>query len=248
MRGKNVGWAGERDLDTSEDCNNPNDCVRKHVKHNAGTLAECNASALRAARPEKAAQFSASTPPPAGRPKDKKMSIRLSIAVILICGFTALSLAQAPLEAAKPGPEHKRLEYFLGTWKMESEIKTNDFVPAGKGVITDTYTLGPGGFSVELRAEGQTPVTFGIIAYDSHARVYTAFYVDSVGVVGTGTGTVNGNTWTWMIEDKVFGKAVKGRTTVTIKSASQYTLKYEMLDANGRYITIQEGTATKVAP
>jgi hypothetical protein len=176
------------------------------------------------------------------------MSIRSSVAVILICGFTAPSLAQAPPEGPKPGPEHKKLEYFLGTWKVENEIKPNEFVPAGKAVITQTYTLGPGGFSVEVRAEGQIPGTLGIMAYDSHAKLYTEFYANSVGVVGTGTGTVNGNTWTWMVEDKVFGNAVKGRTTITISSASQYTGKYEMLDANGRYVTIIEGTATKVAP
>src|SRR3989442_13317755 len=102
-----------------------------------------------------------------------------------------------------------------------------------------------GGFYIERRAEGHIPRTLGIVAYDSHAKLYTAFYANSAGVVGIGTGTVNGNTWTWMIEDKVFGKAVKGRTTVTISSASQYTFKYEMLGANGRYVTIQEGTATK---
>jgi hypothetical protein len=140
------------------------------------------------------------------------------------------------------------LEYFLGTWKVESEIKPNKYVPAGKGVTTETYTLGPGGFWVERHAEGQIPETFGIIAYDSYAKAYVSYYASSVGLVGTGTGTVNGNTWTWMVEDKVFGKAVKGRTTVTIKSASQLTSKYEMLDANGRYVTIVEGTSTKVAP
>jgi hypothetical protein len=180
--------------------------------------------------------------------KEKKMSIRSSVAVILICGFTALSLAQAPPEGPKPGPEHKKLEYFLGTWKVETEIKANEYVPAGKGVTTATVTLGPGGFCVESRAEGQIPRTDAIIAYDSDAKVYTEFYASSAGLVGTGTGTVNGNTWTWMLEDKVFGKAVKGRTTITILSASQYTSKYEMLDANGRYVTFTEGTATKVAP
>ena len=85
------------------------------------------------------------------------MSIRSSVAVILICGFTALSLAQAPPEGPKPGPEHKKLEYFLGTWKVETEIKANEYVPAGKGVTTATVTLGPGGFCVESRAEGQIP-------------------------------------------------------------------------------------------
>jgi len=176
------------------------------------------------------------------------MSIRSSVGVILICGFTALSLAQAPPEHPKPGPEHKKLEYFVGTWKVETEIKANAYVPAGKGVTTQTYTLDPEGFYVEWREEGQIPRTVGITAYDSHAKLYTVFYASSAGLVGTGAGTVNGNTWTWMIEDKVFGKAVKGRTTITISSASQFTSKYEMLDANGRYVTFSEGTGTKVAP
>ena len=80
------------------------------------------------------------------------MSTRSSVAVILICGFTALLLAQAPPAPPKPGPEHKKLEYFVGTWKTEGEIKANEFVPAGKSVTTETYTLGPGGFYVEIAA------------------------------------------------------------------------------------------------
>lgn len=173
------------------------------------------------------------------------MSIRLSVAVILICGFTALSPAQAPPEGPKPGPEHKKLEYFVGTWKMESEIKANEYVPAGKGVTTETDTLGPGGFYVESRAEGQLGTRFGFIAYDSHAKVYTSYYANSAGLVGTGTGSVNGNTWTWMVEDKFAGKAIKGRTTITTLSPTQYTSKYEMADGKGGYTTILEGKATK---
>jgi len=177
------------------------------------------------------------------------MSRRSSVALILICGFTSLSLAQAPPEPPQPGPEHKKLEYFLGTWKTESEIKANPYMPAGKSVITQTCTLGPGGFFLECRGEGETyPTTRVIIAYDSHAKLYTEFYASSTGLVGGGTATVDGNAWTWMLEDKWFGKAVKGRTTVTLKSASQFTVKYEMLDANGSYVTMTEGTATKVAP
>jgi len=181
--------------------------------------------------------------------KEKKMSIRSSVALILICGFTALSLAQAPPAPPKPGPEHKKLEYLLGTWKTEGEVKANPYMPAGKSVGTATVTLGPGGFFVESRGEGENyPTTHGIVAYDSHAKLYTEFYASSAGLVGGGTGTVDGNTWTWMLEDKWFGKAFKGRTTVTVKSASQFTSKYEYLDPNGSYVTIVEGTATKVAP
>lgn len=183
------------------------------------------------------------------RSKEKKMSIRSSAAVILGCGFTALALAQAPPEPPKPGPEQKKLEYFLGAWKVEGEIKENGYVPAGKSVSTQTCTLGPGGFFVECRAEGQTfPRTHYMMAYDSHAKLYTQFYASSAGLVGGGTATVDGNTWTWMLEDKWFGQAFKGRTTVTVKSASQFTTKYEYLDPNGSYVAISESTATKVAP
>jgi len=177
------------------------------------------------------------------------MSIRSSAAVILSCGFTALSLAQAPPEPPKPGPEHKKLEYFVGTWRVEGEVKPNDYMPAGKNVSTLTYTLGSGGFFVEWRGEGEKyPTTHGIMVYDSQAKLYTQFYASSVGLAGGGTATVDGNTWTWTLEDKWFGQAFKGRTTVTAKSASQFTIKYEHLDPNGSYVTLVESTATKVAP
>lgn len=177
------------------------------------------------------------------------MSTRLSVAVILICGFTAVFLAQAPPAPPKPGPEHKKLEYFLGTWKTEGEIKANEYVPAGKIVTTETYTLGPGGFYVEVRRpEGQLPETRGIMAYDSHAKAYTSFLVNGAGLVSTGTGSVNGNTWTFMVEDKFAGQEIKGRTTITMSSPTECTVKYEMADAKGGYTTITEGKSTKVAP
>ena len=174
------------------------------------------------------------------------MSTR-SVAVILICGFTSLLLAQAPPAPPQPGPEHKKLESLVGKWTAESEIKANEYVPAGKGVSTQTCTWGPGGFYIECHTEGQTiPSTLAIIAYDSHAKAYTIFYVSSIGLVGTGIGSVNGNTWTWMVEDSFAGKAVKGRTTITMSSPAETTSKYEMADGKGGYTTIVEGKATRV--
>ena len=173
------------------------------------------------------------------------MSTRSSVAVILICGFTSLLLAQVPPAPPKPGPEHKKLEYFVGKWTVESEIKANKYMPAGKGVSTETCTLGPGGFYVERHAEGQLGTSLGIIAYDSHLKVYTSYYASSVGFVGVATGTVNGNTWTWMVEDKYAGKSIKGRTTITMLSPTEQTSKYEMADGKGGYTTMVEGKATK---
>jgi hypothetical protein len=122
-------------------------------------------------------------------------------------------------------------------------------VDPGKTVSTETCTLGPGGFYVECRNEGnegQLPPRLAIIAYDSHAKVYTSYYANGGGMVGVGTGTVDGNTWTWMVEDKFAGKAIKGRTTSTMLSPTEQTSKYEMADGKGGYTTIVEGNATKV--
>jgi hypothetical protein len=55
---------------------------------------------------------------------------------------------------ARPGPEHKKLEYFLGTSKVETEIKANEYVPAGKGVTTATVTLGRGDSAYEFGGGG----------------------------------------------------------------------------------------------
>ena len=175
------------------------------------------------------------------------MSTRSPVAVILICGFISLLFAQAPPASPKPGPEHKKLEYFVGKWTAESEIMANEFMPVGKAAGTETATLGPGGFYVESRAEVQSLTRLGIVGYDSHAKVYTTYYANSVGLVGVGTGTVSGNIWTWMVEDKYAGKSVKGRTTITVLSPTQYTARYEMADGKGGYTTIVEGKATKVA-
>jgi hypothetical protein len=166
-------------------------------------------------------------------------------AVILICGLTSLSLAQAPPAPPKPGPEHRKLEDFVGKWTVENEIKANEYVRAGRTVSTETDTLGPGGFYVERRSEGQLGTTLEIITYDSHSKVYTAYYANSAGLVGAATGRVNGNTWAWVVEDKFAGQAVKGRLTVTMLSPTQYTSKYEMADGKGGYTTISEGKATK---
>ena len=173
---------------------------------------------------------------------------KIATTVMLICGLTALLLAQAPPAPLKPGPEHKKLEYFVGKWTVESEITANKYLPAGKTVATETATLGPGGFYVESRGEGQTVGTrLAIISYDSHAKVYTSYYASSVGFVGIGTGTVNGNTWTWMVDDKYAGKSIKGRTTITTLSPTEYTSKYELADEKGGYTTIIEGKVTKDA-
>ena len=86
------------------------------------------------------------------------------------------------------------------------------------------------------------------MAYDSHAKLYTHFtraVPDSWVAAQERLTEIPGR---GCLKTSGLAKPFKGRTTVTVKSASQFTAKYEYLDPNGSYVTLVEGTATKVAP
>jgi len=56
---------------------------------------------------------------------------------------------------------------------------------------------------------------------------------------------VQGNTWTWLSEEKMGGKVMKGRYTVNVVSPTSYTFKYEMASDSGEWNAMMEGKATK---
>src|SRR2546425_11621171 len=60
----------------------------------------------------------------------------LNFAVCLVLS-SGLTLAQAPAEKPKPGPEHKKLGYFVGKWNAEAEMKPGPFMPGGKMTSRD---------------------------------------------------------------------------------------------------------------
>ncbi len=61
------------------------------------------------------------------------MTRKTVFASILLPALAGIVLAQAPPQTPKPGPEHKKLRYFTGTWNSEYEMKQSPMAPAGKG-------------------------------------------------------------------------------------------------------------------
>lgn len=174
---------------------------------------------------------------------------RLIIFSVLILAFVTSSIAQAPPAPPKPGPEHKKLEVFVGKWSLESNVKASPFGPAGKNTGTEVAELGPGGFTIilhdDVKATGGMVKAVSILGYDPQAKNYTYYGVDSMGMVGSGKGTVTGNAWNWTTETKMAGKIVKGRVAIAVTSPTEYTFKFELADDKGAYSTIEEGKATK---
>jgi hypothetical protein len=92
--------------------------------------------------------------------------------------------------------------------------------------------------------EGPTQ-DIAIMGYKAEEKVYTYDDYDNRGYHSTSRGIVQGATWTWLWEDKVEGKPVKGRVTVTEVSPTSYTAKNEYSTDGKTWITLEEGKATK---
>ena len=170
----------------------------------------------------------------------------------------ALSLAGAELAAAqaaqtaKPGPEHKRLGYFVGKWKAEGEVKPGPMGPGGKMTATDTCEWFEGGFSVVCRSEGTTPSgpskSMGILGYNAEEKVYVYYGVDNTAMTMSSVpkGTVQGRTWTYTDEGTMGGQSFKSRVTIEEESPTTYTFRMEMQGPDGKWMPMVQSRNTKV--
>jgi hypothetical protein len=174
----------------------------------------------------------------------------LNLAVCLVVS-SGLALAQAPAEKPKPGPEHKRLGYFVGKWTLEGETKPNPFMPGGKMTSHDTCEWFEGGFAVVCRSEGKGPMGptkgIGILGYSMEEKVYTYVGLDNspMAMSTVPRGTVESGTWVYNDESKMGGKPVKSRYTMKEMPPSGYTFKWEVLGDDGAWQTVMDGKATR---
>ncbi len=174
-----------------------------------------------------------------------------SCVVVVSVGIYAAVAGQAP-QMPTPGPEHKRLGYFVGKWTSEGEMKPSAMGPGGKITSSDTCEWFEGGFAVICRAEGKTPIgpskSVGILAYSPEQKVYTYYGVDNSNMAMTTIphGTVQGDTWTYTDESMMGGQKVKSRVTIKELSPTSYTFMMEMHGPDGKWAPVMESKNTKV--
>jgi len=175
--------------------------------------------------------------------------IRATAALLVLS--SSLAVAQAPVGPPKPGPEHQRLGYFVGTWHGEGKINQNSFMPAGTFASDDRCDWFEGGFAVVCYSKGTGPTgptaSLGIMGYSTEEKVYTYLGVENSPMAMTSVprGTVKDGAWVYEDESKVGGKVVKSRYLLNETSPSAYTFKWELLGDDGSWQTIVEGKFTK---
>jgi hypothetical protein len=179
----------------------------------------------------------------------KHIKLAILVASVLFTAAVAAQAQEKKMEAPKPGPEVKKLGYFVGTWKSEGELKENPFgMPAGKYASTDKCEWFSGGFHVVCHYNGKGPAGathgMGILAYNPAQKVYTYYGIDSMGFAEESKGNVEGNTWTYTSESKMGDKTIHGRYSMTT-SADSYTFKYETSEDGQKWTLSMEGKSTK---
>ena len=162
------------------------------------------------------------------------------------------SLSQAQMDAPKPAPELKKLDYFLGTWKVEGETKPGPMGPGGKFSGTDTWGWMEGRFFLVNHSKFSgggmgTGSTTAFMGYDTDKKMYTYDEFTSMGETVHSTGAVEGNTWTWQNEAKMGTQMMKGRFTVVILSPTSYNFKFEVSQDGSTWNAVMEGKETKTS-
>jgi hypothetical protein len=162
--------------------------------------------------------------------------------------FNVALWAQTPPQMPKPGPEHQRLHYYVGEWKVEGEAKPSLFGPGGKITSIDHNEM-LGDFFVVFHSDAQGPrgMAKGVafMGYDRKKQVYTYDFANSLGEHDQATGTVSGQTWTWTFAGEEEGKSFKGRFMLKEDSPTSYSFTNELSVDGGPWTKLEEGKATK---
>jgi hypothetical protein len=176
----------------------------------------------------------------------KKVMLLVTLAACVSVTGVSTQESQGP---PQPGPEHKRIEYFKGTWNFVGDAKASPMGPAGAVTFKETCEMYEGGFALVCRSEGQNQAgpskSISIMSYDVEKKAYTYTAAETKNPVFTAYGQLTDGTWNWKTESTMGGKTMTMLVTITEKGGTGYDFKMEMSMDGGTPMTVMEGKATK---
>lgn len=174
--------------------------------------------------------------------------MKTAFACLFMMIVIAANLA-AQMPVPKPAPELSKLDFLVGTWSSDVDLKPGPMGPGGKVTSTDEVHWMEGKFflimNTKFKGAMGEGVSMSVFGYDPDKKVYTYSDYDSTGQAGRSTGTVNGDTWTWDSDLGSGAQAMKGRFTMKVLSPTSYTYKFDMSKDGNDWTNVMEGTSTK---
>jgi len=175
------------------------------------------------------------------------MRLRSVLAIILLAGA---ALAQTPFT---PGPEVKKLDFFVGNWRGEGTIPPGSWGAGGKYSVTHSNEWMKGHYFLINHSESKFPpelggdsAQFGFTGYDAGKKVYRATGCDSQGGQGVAEGTLNGDTWTWTGSDKSpDGHVFQHRETNQMLSSTSYRARFEISTDGTNWLVMMDTIVTR---
>ncbi len=176
--------------------------------------------------------------------------MRRAVVLIAFAGLLLFVSTLAQAQAPQPGPDHKKLEVWVGEWKYEGDIKESPIGPAGKLSGKQNGRMVMNGFALEWT--GEESGAFGNVkwgemdTYNTATKKYALLGYQDDGGTWTGTMSAKGTTWSGSgtLVDK--GKSYKTRSKGTFSADGKtFTWKGEISTDGKTWAPWTEGKMTK---
>jgi len=187
-----------------------------------------------------------------------KLSIALTLASLLAAGCSSTSSQSAPpsmdemmaawQRAATPGPEHRALDAFVGTWNATVSSWWDPSAPpeVSTGTMTNSWILD--GHHLEQRYSGnmggQPFSGIGTWGFDVAAGEYHGTWQDSMStalMVSHGSRSKDGKTFDMVgtNTDPMTGKRARAEEQIVIESPNRHTMTMWEMKGGERVKTMQ---------
>jgi len=172
-----------------------------------------------------------------------------TLAKVSAVWLVLVATAVAQMEMPKPGPEHKKLDIFAGSWTLEGDMKPGPMGPGGKMTESEKCEWMEGGFYLVCHSDFKSSMGNGsgisVMGYSADEKSYTYREFNSWGEFDDSKGSIDGDTWTWTSDEKMGGMSMKGKFTMKITSPTTYNFTFEMSQDGTKWTTVMDGKATK---
>src|SRR5262245_51840753 len=165
------------------------------------------------------------------------MTAALTLGLVVLAGLTQAQDAKAPpspeallkalAKAGTPGPEHKKLQPFVGDWTLTVKLWTDPSKPPAQatGTVKRKWIMG-GRFvqeTVKVECNGKTFEGLGLLGYDKAQKKFSVVRVCGLcGTISHGLAscTDSGTKFECSKEEccPLTGQKIKGRDVILIKS------------------------------
>jgi hypothetical protein len=146
---------------------------------------------------------------------------------------------------------HARLGVFVGKWNVVGDMTPSALSPGGRfaGVHNGAWDFG--GYFVVMRYSGTDngrPVSqIDLFGWDADSKCYTYDSFNSLGQRASFTGSVAGDTWTWLAEKTADGTRLRIRMVQHFTDGTM-TWKIETSTDGTQWATAVTGQAKRIGP